>query len=62
MQMARIAETGLVLIPCREGVSHNPAEWTELAEIVQGAEVILEAVRRFEGRRLPESGAERNET
>ena len=49
MQMARLTEAGLVLIPCREGVSHNPAEWAEMAEIVQGAEVILEAVRRFEG-------------
>jgi N-carbamoyl-L-amino-acid hydrolase len=48
MQMARITETGLVLIPCREGISHNPAEWTELEEVVRGAQVMLEAVRRFE--------------
>ncbi|MFQ5914372.1 MAG: M20 family metallo-hydrolase [Nitrospinota bacterium] len=47
MQIARIAETGLVLIPCREGISHNPAEWTELGDIVWGAEVVLEAVRRL---------------
>ncbi len=63
MQMARLTKAGLVLIPCREGVSHNPAEWAEMAEIVQGAEVILEAVRRFEGRRPQgSSDAERNET
>ena len=62
MQMARLTEAGLVLIPCREGVSHNPAEWAEMAEIVQGVEVILEAVRRFEGQRPQGSDAERNET
>ncbi len=47
MQIARIAKTGLVLIPCREGISHNPAEWTELEEVVQGSRVVLEAVRRL---------------
>lgn len=47
MQIARIAETGLILIPCRDGISHNPAEWTELEEVVQGSKVILEAVRRL---------------
>ncbi|MEE8110003.1 MAG: M20 family metallo-hydrolase [bacterium] len=48
MQVARITEAGLVLIPCREGISHNPAEWAELENVIRGAEVVLEAVRRLE--------------
>ncbi|MBI2880239.1 MAG: Zn-dependent hydrolase [Candidatus Tectomicrobia bacterium] len=47
MQIARIAETGLVLIPCREGISHNPAEWSDPEDIVRGAQVVLEAARRL---------------
>jgi N-carbamoyl-L-amino-acid hydrolase len=49
MQMARITEAGLLLIPSREGISHNPAEWSELEDIVRAAEVTLEAVRRLAG-------------
>jgi N-carbamoyl-L-amino-acid hydrolase len=47
MQMASIARAGLLFVPSREGISHNPREWTSMAEIVLGAEVLLEATLRL---------------
>lgn len=47
MHMAEITHTGLVFIPCRAGISHNPAEWAELADIVSGVELLLAAVRKL---------------
>ena len=43
MLMARIARTGMLFVPSSEGVSHNPAEWTAIADIATGAQVLLEA-------------------
>jgi N-carbamoyl-L-amino-acid hydrolase len=43
MKMARIARAGLLFVPSREGVSHNPREWTALADIAAGAQILLEA-------------------
>jgi hydantoinase/carbamoylase family amidase len=47
MQMASIARSGLLFVPSREGISHNPREWTSLSEIALGAEVLLEALLRL---------------
>jgi N-carbamoyl-L-amino-acid hydrolase len=47
MQIARVARSGLLFVPSREGISHNPREWTSLPEIVLGAEVLLEATLRL---------------
>jgi len=43
MQMARIARAGMLFVPSREGISHNPREWTALPDITVGAQVLLEA-------------------
>jgi N-carbamoyl-L-amino-acid hydrolase len=42
--MSHIAPACMVFIPCRGGKSHAPEEWTEEAQIVNGANVILQAV------------------
>ncbi len=44
MKMARIARAGLLFVPSREGVSHNPREWTALPDIAAGTQILLEAV------------------
>lgn len=44
MNMARFTPTGMIFIPCREGISHNPAEEASVADIAQGAEVLLAAL------------------
>lgn len=41
MSFAEICPTGMVFIPCRDGVSHNIHEHTELSQIEDGARVLL---------------------
>lgn len=41
MLFAPHCPTGMVFIPCRDGVSHNIAEFTELAQIENGVRVLL---------------------
>ena len=40
------APTGMLFIPCKDGISHNPAEQASLADIVSVAEILEQAVRR----------------
>jgi hydantoinase/carbamoylase family amidase len=49
MQMAHIARAGMLFVPSREGISHNPREWTSTEDIALGAEVLLQAVLRLVG-------------
>ena len=37
--------TGMLFIPCKDGISHNAAEFAEIKDIVAVAEVLEEAVR-----------------
>lgn len=46
--MSRICPSAMVFVPCREGKSHTPEEWSEPEQIAAGAAVILEAVRRID--------------
>ena len=41
MFIAEIAETGMIFVRCREGVSHNPAEFVEPRDIAAGAAVLI---------------------
>ncbi|KYZ78032.1 Zn-dependent hydrolase [Anaerosporomusa subterranea] len=47
MHIAAIAETGMLFIPCRGGISHNPGEWASIDDIVAGTEIVLAAVRKL---------------
>ena len=42
--MAALCPTGMIFIPCRDGVSHNEAESAELGHIVAGAHVLADVV------------------
>ncbi|OBZ94551.1 allantoate amidohydrolase [Pararhizobium polonicum] len=42
--MARITAAGMIFVPSRAGVSHNPGEFTEDAELAAGANVLLDVV------------------
>lgn len=49
---SRRVPTSMIFVPCRDGVSHNPAEFCEEEDCAVGAEVLLNAVVRYdEGRR-----------
>jgi beta-ureidopropionase / N-carbamoyl-L-amino-acid hydrolase len=43
MQMASICPSALLLVPSRDGISHNPDEWTDLDDLVAGIQVYADA-------------------
>lgn len=42
--------TGLLFIPCRDGISHNPAEFAKYEDIAAGASVMAGALRNMDQR------------
>ena len=40
MHMAKLAPTTMIFIPCKEGISHNPAEFAKLDDICRAVEVL----------------------
>jgi ureidoglycolate amidohydrolase len=48
--MSRIAPTGMLFIPCRDGVSHRPDEYASPEDIARGALVLAEALAQLSGR------------
>ncbi len=43
--MSRIAPTAMIFIPCRNGYSHRPDEYSSPEHIAQGAATLAEALR-----------------
>ena len=46
MQMAKITPAGMLFIPSRRGISHNPLEWSDPEDICLGAQLLLDAIVR----------------
>jgi N-carbamoyl-L-amino-acid hydrolase len=46
--LSLIAPAAMVFIPCKEGASHCPEEWSEPGEVTAGTAVILDAVLGFD--------------
>lgn len=44
MYMARLAPTAMLFVPSKDGISHNPQEYTEPDDIVRAAQVLYRAV------------------
>lgn len=44
MNIAALAPTGMIFIPCRQGISHNPEEYAEPEDIQMGADVLAETL------------------
>jgi len=42
--MADIAETAMIFIPSKDGISHNEAEWSSKKDIARGATILLEVI------------------
>ena len=38
---ARFVPTGMIFVPCRDGVSHNPAEWISPGDASNGCRILL---------------------
>ena len=49
VNVSRIAPTAMLFIPCRDGVSHNEAEYASPEAIAAGADVLLAAMLEFAG-------------
>ncbi|CAG8951712.1 hypothetical protein HYFRA_00005512 [Hymenoscyphus fraxineus] len=45
---ARHAPTSMIFVPCRDGVSHNPAEYCSPEDCGNGAQVLLGAMLRYD--------------
>ncbi|MFL9826691.1 M20/M25/M40 family metallo-hydrolase [Rhodoplanes sp. SY1] len=46
--VSRIAPAAMLFIPCRDGRSHCPEEWSEPGEVAAGTTVLAEAVCRID--------------
>jgi beta-ureidopropionase / N-carbamoyl-L-amino-acid hydrolase len=45
--MCNVCPTGMIFIRCREGLSHNPAEFASPADVTAGARVLMSALLRL---------------
>jgi hydantoinase/carbamoylase family amidase len=52
MQMAKITPAGMIFIPSRRGISHNPLEWTHPDDIALGAQLLMETIRHVANENL----------
>ncbi|MDT7649755.1 MAG: hypothetical protein QOI36_1161, partial [Pseudonocardiales bacterium] len=46
--VAKHVATGRVFVPCRDGVSHSPAEHAEAARVAEAVDVLVEAFRSID--------------
>ncbi len=54
-QLARKVPAAMVFVPCRDGLSHNEAEWAEPEHLVAGANVLLQAAIDLSRQVAPEA-------
>jgi N-carbamoyl-L-amino-acid hydrolase len=47
--LARVAPTGMIFIPCEEGISHNPIESASKDDCAAGCQVLLEVAMKRAG-------------
>jgi beta-ureidopropionase / N-carbamoyl-L-amino-acid hydrolase len=47
--LARVCPTGMVFVPSRGGISHNPAEFTEPEHLAAGAQVLADVIAELAG-------------
>src|SRR6266540_4331641 len=55
--VARVAPTAMIFVPCRDGISHNEAEFSAPEQCAAGAQVLLQAVLNYDQRLAERSSA-----
>jgi N-carbamoyl-L-amino-acid hydrolase len=45
--LARVCPTAMIFVPSHKGISHNPAEHTDRADLVAGADVLFDVMLRL---------------
>ena len=53
MHVAWLCPAGMLLVPSRDGISHHRDEWTEIADIVAGVHVFVNAAIELANRGVP---------
>jgi N-carbamoyl-L-amino-acid hydrolase len=56
--VARVAPTAMIFVPCKDGISHNEAEYSSKEQCAAGAQVLLQAVLDYDRRLAEKSGGE----
>jgi N-carbamoyl-L-amino-acid hydrolase len=46
--VSRVAPSAMIFVPCRDGISHNEAEFSSLEQCAAGAQVLLQAVLKYD--------------
>ncbi len=46
--VARVAPSSMIFVPCKDGISHNEAEYSSKEQCAAGAQVLLQAVLEFD--------------
>lgn len=46
--VSRVAPSAMIFVPCRDGISHNEAEFTSPEQCARGAQVLLDAVLAYD--------------
>jgi N-carbamoyl-L-amino-acid hydrolase len=43
-QLHYVCPAGMIFVPCRDGISHNPAEWAEPEHLTAGTQVLADVI------------------
>jgi hypothetical protein len=49
VHMGALADTGMIFIPCRAGLSHCPEEWAGPRDLLRGAQCLLLTLLNLDG-------------
>ena len=58
--VSRVAPSAMIFVPCRDGISHNEAEYTSQEQCAAGAQVLLQAVLDYDRYLAERAGAGSN--
>ncbi|HET6184624.1 MAG TPA: M20 family metallo-hydrolase [Acetobacteraceae bacterium] len=57
---AAVCPSGMIFVPCRKGISHNPAEYAEPGWLATGTRVLVHTLAELAGAEAPSSAARSN--
>ena len=46
--VSRVAPAAMIFVPCKDGISHNEAEYSSKEQCAAGAQVLLQAVLDYD--------------
>jgi allantoate deiminase len=55
--MAQLCPSAMLFVRCRGGISHNPAEQTDPADLAAGVDVLLNVLLELAGGHLDQEGS-----